>query len=227
MPFSTVLIAGASRGLGLGIARAYAARGVQVIATARDPHRAKGLAELREAHPDRVRVEALDVTHRASAEALAGRLGDTRPDLLFVVAGQGAHMNTPIEDVPPEDAAREFATNAHGPLVVAECLAPRLAPHATVAFMTSILGSIASSNGGMDLYRASKAALNMLAVGFAKRHAGHPVLLIHPGWVRTELGGDNAPLDIETSVDGMLSVLDRHTRAGVAYLDYKGDTLPW
>ncbi len=225
----TILLAGANRGLGLGLAEAYAGQGWQVIATARSPEHATELERLRAGSQGRVTVEQLDVADPASVTALATRLGGHRLDVLFVVAGIGSKHANAVREVAHEEVARMFVTNATAPIALAESLQDRLAPNATVVFMTSLMGSIASNaGGGMEMYRASKAALNMLASCYALRQKSHPVLLLHPGWVRTDMGGDNAPLDIPTSVAGMLDVVaGRAGKPGVAYLDYQGHKLPW
>jgi len=224
----TILLIGASRGLGLGLAGEYLRRGWRVIATVRDLATATGLMALRDAHGDRLRVESLDVMEAGAAAGLAGRLAGERVDVLFVVAGRSGYSMAPIHEVPAEGAALEFMTNAYAPPVVAEALMGLLAPHAPVVFMTSILGSIANNAGGMELYRASKAALNMLGSSFALRHADRAVILMHPGWVRTDMGGSSAPLDVATSVRGMADVIASHGgKRGVAYLDYTGATIPW
>ena len=225
----TILLAGASRGLGLGLTEEYLGRGWQVIATARTPDKAEGLAALRAGHQDRLTIEQLDVADPASVSALAGRLGGHKLDVLFVVAGISTNGQVPAHQVAHADVAREFITNATGPIALAEALQPSLAPDATVAFMTSILGSIGSNaGGGMELYRASKAALNMLATCYALRHKATPVLLLHPGWVRTELGGAEAPVDVATSVRGLADVIAAHSgKPGIAYRDYQGAKLPW
>ena len=222
----TILLAGASRGLGLGLTEEYLGRGWQVIATARTPDKADGLARL---HGDRLVVEQLDVADPASIAALAGRMGGRTLDVLFVVAGISTNSQVPAHQVGHADVAKEFITNTTGPIALAEALQANLAPDATVAFMTSILGSVGSNaGGGMELYRASKAALNMLASCYALRHKSTPVLLLHPGWVRTELGGANAPVDVPTSVRGLADVIARQEgKAGIAYLDYQGAKLPW
>jgi NAD(P)-dependent dehydrogenase (short-subunit alcohol dehydrogenase family) len=225
---NTILLAGASRGLGLGLARAYIEQGWQVIATARDPASAKGLAELAAEHKS-LKLHKLDITAIDDAKALTSALAGTRLDVLFVVAGMHIEQNTPVGDLPHDKAALEFVTNALGPVALAEHLAPLMAPAATYVFMTSLLGSIASNAGGaVDLYRATKAALNMLGSCFALRHRDSPVVLMHPGWVRTDMGGANAPVDVETSVRGMQAVIaSRRGKPGLAYLDYQGNTLPW
>ena len=225
----TILLAGANRGLGLGLAREYLAQGWQVVATARDPDAASELTALRAAQGDKLAIEQLDVADPGSVSALAGRMGGRRLEVLFVVAGMSGHVGKPIHEVPQADVAREFLVNASSPVALAEALEPALAPGGTVAFMTSSLGSIAGNNsGGHELYRGTKAALNMLATSYALRHAGRPVLLLHPGWVRTDMGGPSAPLDVQTSVKGLADVIARRAgHAGVAYLDYQGHTLPW
>jgi NAD(P)-dependent dehydrogenase (short-subunit alcohol dehydrogenase family) len=224
----TILLAGASRGLGLGLAREYLGRGWEVIATARTPETAKGLQALRQDHPDRLTIETLDVADPDSVRDLAGRLSGQSIDVLFVVAGVSGNKETPIQDLAPQAIAQEFITNASAPVALAEVLLPLLPPTGTVAFMTSILGSLASNaGGGLDTYRASKAALNMLGLNFSIRHKGRPVLLLHPGWVRTEMGGSSAPVDVETSARGLADQIERAKKPGIAYLDYQGQTLPW
>jgi NAD(P)-dependent dehydrogenase (short-subunit alcohol dehydrogenase family) len=225
----TILLAGASRGLGLGLARLYLERGWQVVATARSPNTATGLSELHGAYPNTLSIETLDVTDPQSRAALAARLEGRRLDVLFVVAGALTSWSAAIHDMPPEAIAAEFATNAVAPIAVAEAFHGLMKPQATIAFMTSILGSIASNRtGGLDLYRASKAALNMLGVCFAFRHPENPVLLLHPGWVRTDMGGAGADIDVATSVTGLAEVIAaRSGQKGVAYLDYLGRILPW
>jgi len=224
----TILLAGASRGLGLGLAREYLRRGWAVIATARRPEAARDLQALAQDHSGRLTVEALDIADPGSVKALAARLAARRIDVLFVVAGVSANKETAIQDIAPQAIAQEFITNATAPVALAEVVLPLLRPGAAVAFMTSILGSLASNaGGGLDTYRASKAALNMLAVNFSIRHKDRPVLLLHPGWVRTEMGGSSAPVDVETSARGLADQIAHATKPGIAYLDYQGQTLPW
>ncbi len=224
----TIILIGASRGLGLGLATEYLHRGWHVIATARDPAGAAKLQHLASSHPGKLRIEALDVTQPKQATALAHTLSGTKADTLFVVAGRSGGGYAPIHEAAPEEASLEFLTNAYAPPVVAEALLPVLAPHAPIILMTSILGSVANTSGGLELYNASKAALNMLGVNFALRHKERKVLLMHPGWVRTDMGGENAPLDIPTSVRGMADQIAAHGSGhGVQYLDYAGTYIAW
>jgi NAD(P)-dependent dehydrogenase (short-subunit alcohol dehydrogenase family) len=224
----SIFLAGASRGLGLGLAGEFLGRGWNVIATARRPDKAPDLQSLQAAHAGRLRIETLDIASPASIKALGLALAGQRIDVLFVVAGISTQVDTPIQDLPAAQIGQEFITNATAPIVLAETLLGQISPGGTVAFMTSILGSLASNaGGGMDIYRASKAALNMMAMNFALRHKDRPVRLIHPGWVRTEMGGKSAPLDVATSARGMADLIERDTKPGLAYLDYQGQKLPW
>ena len=224
----TILLAGASRGLGLGLVEEFLSRGWHVVATARALAKAAELQRLRAAHPDRLSLETLDIADSDSVKALATALAGRPIDVLFAVAGISTQGNTPIQDFPADKIAQEFVTNATAPIVLAETLLGQMAKDGKIAFMTSILGSLASNaGGGLDVYRASKAALNMLAMNFALRHKERPVLLFHPGWVRTEMGGPGAHLDVQTSVKGLADQIERPAKAGIAYLDYQGQTLPW
>ncbi len=224
----TILLAGASRGLGLGLTGEFLSRGWNVVATARQPGEARELHGLADSHAGRLRIERLDIADPESIGGLAATLGGLPLDALFVVAGISTQRGTPLQEVPVAQIGTEFVTNATAPVALAETLLGQVAPGGTIAFMTSILGSLASNaGGGRDIYRASKAALNMLAMNFSLRHKDRPVRLIHPGWVRTEMGGDDAPVDIPTSVRGMFDVITGDTRPGLAYLDYQGQKLPW
>ena len=222
----TILLIGASRGLGLGLAGEYLARGWQVIATARNPSGAAGLTELATKYGAQLRIETADVAAPDAGAQLAAALAGASLDVIFVVAGQNAGGWGPAFQVAPDVAAMEFMTNSYAPPAVAEALLGLLKPGGTVVFMTSILGSLASATGIAELYSATKAALNMLAIGFAKRHADLRVVLMHPGWVKTDMGGAGAPLDVQTSVTGMADVL-AGAKVGLAYVDYTGATIPW
>jgi NAD(P)-dependent dehydrogenase (short-subunit alcohol dehydrogenase family) len=224
----TILLIGASRGLGLGLVREYLERGWQVIATARTPDKATELAELAASHAGKLRIEAADVAEPQAGAKLAAQLHGTALDVIFVVAGQNAGGWGPAFAVAQDVAAQEFLTNSFAPPAVAEALLGLLKPGGTVVFMTSILGSLANATGVAELYSSTKAALNMLAIGFARRHEALRVILMHPGWVRTEMGGENAPLDVPTSVKGMAEVIAAQDGGkGLVYLDYAGKTIAW
>lgn len=222
----TALIVGASRGLGLGLAETFLQRGWHVTATQRSA--SPGLEALAS---EALTVETADIDDDAAVAALHERLSGRSFDLVFVVAGVATQAHDPLHEVPRDVAAQVYLTNAVSPIRFAEAFRDRLAAKGLVAFMSSILGSVGlNESGGWENYRASKAALNTLARSFEIRHRdeGFGVVLMHPGWVRTEMGGADADIDVPTSVAGMADVIEGHLgRAGCVYVDYTGKTLDW
>ncbi|MFF2809765.1 SDR family oxidoreductase [Streptomyces sp. NPDC058000] len=229
MSAGTVLIVGASRALGLGLATEYAHRGWDVIGTVRGDRRT-GLHDLADASGGRVTVESLDMTKPEEIAALRERLADRTLDLLFVNAGI-ARGDIPVGEVPTEMFVEVMVTNALGPMRVVESLRPLVAPTGTIGVMSSRQGSLSlNTNGGQDVYRASKSALNQLMRSYAARYAdaAHTLLLICPGHVRTELGGPTAPLTIDQSIPGVVDTIDRHGgEPGLQYLNYQDQPVPW
>ncbi len=216
----TALVIGASRGLGLGLARELTGRGWTVIGTVRSA-------------ADRGAVEAVgakaaiaDITDPASIAALPA----TPLDLLFINAGVKGPGHHDAGQATADEVGALFLTNALAPVAAARILLDRIAPDGVLAFMTSRMGSVAGNDrGDMELYRASKAALNSLTRSMAaKLDRPLTVLSLHPGWVRTDMGGDSADLDVATSVRGLVDVIAaRRGTAGSAFLDYSGAELPW
>ncbi len=228
---ASVLIVGASRGLGLAIAEEYAARGARVIATARR-EAPPALAALRERHPDRVEIEHVDIDDPAQIDALSTRLRGRTLDLLFVVAGVSlAPVDQPAADIATEAFVRTMTTNALGVMRTVERLADRVAASGTIAVMSSGQGSVANNtSGGFEVYRASKAALNQLMRSYAARHAeeGRTLLLLAPGWVRTDMGGAAAGLEIHEAIPPLVDTVEaQRGTPGLRYLDRHGATVPW
>ena len=226
----TLLLIGASRGLGLALAAAFVARGWDIVGTVRGT--ATGLHDLAQAHPGRVEIEQLDMRDPAQIAALRGRLAGRGFAMLFVNAGitNPQPMQT-IGEVSTEDFVAVMTTNALAPMRVIEALDDLVAPRGLIGVMSSGQGSIANNETGLrEVYRGSKAALNMFMRSYAARHAGsgRAFLVIAPGWVRTELGGDEAPLTLDDSVPGVVEVLLGHRdQPGIHYRDYRGLTVPW
>ena len=225
----SALIIGGSRGLGLGLVSEHLARGWQVTATVRTP--SAELDALCQDAGGRLVLDLLDVTEPAQIAALARRLADRRFDLLFLNPGIMAGRGLALGDVPNSDIQNIFLVNAISPIRVADALLGCVVPGGMVAFMSSILGSIGDNDDGRaELYRASKAALNSLIRSFRARHdtADVTVLALHPGVVRTSMGGPGAPLDIETSVRGLVDVMTaRWGQGGQAFVDYRNEVIPW
>ena len=216
----TALLIGASRGLGAGLVAEFAGRGFAVTATVRDPARAPAGA---------ARTLVCDIADDASVAAFDAALGAGPFDVLFINAGiYGPRNGTPATIA--RDAFMElFWTNAAAPVRLLERIAGRVKPDGVIALMTSRMGSQALNTGGGDTYRASKAALNSFTISWIKRaNPSQAVLLFHPGWVRTDMGGPGAALSVDESVKGMVDVVlrERGTK-GVRFLDYSGATLAW
>ena len=224
------LIVGASRGLGLGLAREYAKRGWRVIGTVRDANKPTGLCALADEGGGQVQIETVDINLPEQVTALRKSLDGRKIDLLFVNAGVS---NGAIETVPGssiEQFQRLLITNAWSPIRVIETMHDLVPPSGVIAAMSSGLGSVTNNTrGGWEIYRASKAALNTMLRSFAARSgAGRTVLAVVPGWVRTDMGGPSATLDIETSVNGMVEMIAaRRGMLGAAYVDYQGNDVPW
>jgi NAD(P)-dependent dehydrogenase (short-subunit alcohol dehydrogenase family) len=225
---NALFVAG-SGGLGLGLVREHLARGWDVTATHRSA--SPELETLARAHPGHSRLVEFDATAQGAAVALADRLRGQRFDLLFLNPGNMVGRGMALGDIPDADIIRIFLTNAVAPIRAANALADLVVTGGMVAFMSSILGSVGGNEDGRaELYRASKAALNSFIRSFAARHAerGLTVLAVHPGVVRTAMGGPSAPLDIDTSARGVADVLAaRRGAGGVAFVDYMNVPIPW
>ena len=230
------LVTGANRGLGLEFVRQLLARGDRVLATCRQPGRAQALNRLVAEHPGRLHVLPLDVAVPKTHAELVRELplvsgGGSAPiDLLINNAGV-LHPGERFGTVTADNLDDSLRTNASGPFLLTQALAPQLADGATVANLSSRLGSIASTGAfGTPSYAISKAALNMATVLLARALAGRgiTVLALHPGWVRTDMGGAGAELEPGDAVADLLAVIGR---AGIAQrgrlLDRHGAPLPW
>jgi NAD(P)-dependent dehydrogenase (short-subunit alcohol dehydrogenase family) len=224
----TMIVTGASRGIGLEMCRVLATRGDRVIATARATTPA--LAELASAHG--VEVMELEVTDAGSINALAKRLSGRPIDALINNAGVSSTAKS-ISELTMEELQRVFAINASAPMLVAAALLPnlRLGARKVVMNISSQLASIANNKGGSTYpYRASKTALNQLTVCMANelRADGFCCVCVHPGWVKTDMGGPNAPLLPPESAGYLIRLLDGLTSAkSGSFLNYDGATMPW
>jgi NAD(P)-dependent dehydrogenase (short-subunit alcohol dehydrogenase family) len=223
---STWLVTGANRGIGLELCRQLAARGDQVIATARSPERADELGRLG------VRVEPLELRDPASVHALAGALGDAALDVLINNAGRGG-AGPGIAELDWDIVTEYFAVNAIGTMRVVQALLPALrrgGAKKIVQLSTRMASLAENQQAGSYAYRASKTALNMMNRSLAHELAGEgfTCLAINPGWVRTDMGGPRAPLPVTESVAGVLRVIDRANPADSGmFLNYQGAEVPW
>ena len=227
MTSKTALIIGASRGLGLGLVERLTEDGWKVVATVRDPAKVPALKAL-----PGVQVETLEMNSSTQLDALQKRLDAQVFDLLFVNAGVKGPDNQDAEAAQLADIGDLFMTNSVAPIRVAQRFAPQLRKDGgVIAFMSSVLGSIAIPDAPeLALYKASKAALNSMINSFVVRLGDTllSVLAMHPGWVKTDMGGEGADIDVLTSTRGMVAQVNAFSgKGGVHYINYKGDTLVW
>lgn len=231
---ATTLITGTNRGIGLEYVRQYARDGWQVIACCRQPAKADNLRQLAAQYPAHIRIHALDVADHQQIDQLASSLANETIDLLINNAG----VYPPADDggfgsIDYAAWAHTFQINTMAPLKMAEAFINQIS-HSnlkTIATITSKMGSIADNQrGGSYLYRSSKAAVNIVAKSLAidLKPRGILSVLLHPGWVKTDMGGQDALISTEQSVAGMRQVLSKIAPADSGkFFAYDGQIIPW
>ena len=223
---TAVLITGANRGLGLEFVRQYRAEGVEVIACCRHPEKAGSLNGLG------ATIMELDVGSPASIASLAEELKGKPLDIVIANAGIWGPEAQSADSCDPDAVMETLRINAVAPFRLARALKPNLLAGRDHKFavLTSKMGSISDSSGGVIAYRASKAALNMIMHAVAKEwtHEGLLVGIFHPGWVQTDMGGPNAPLDAKTSIARLrMRIAELSDRTSGQFIDYTGHEIDW
>lgn len=218
------LIIGASKGIGLAVVQQFLQAGWDVTATFRR-------TAVSYQH-EQLRWLALDITDGAARAALQQQLQGEQFDAVLINAGIFGPDAQQLQQAEDAELSELFLTNAVAPVRLAESLLPLLRDkQSVVGITTSQLASLNENRvAAMPLYSASKAALNMLSRALAKemRPQGATLLSLHPGWVKTDMGGENADITAEESAAGLVTQLQRYRgKGGHHYLDYKGDALAW
>lgn len=228
----TVLVTGTNRGLGLEFVKQYLEAGNRVIASARDPQQCAPLQALLAQYPKQLTLHALDVASADSRKAFSKAVGDQAIHLLINNAGVHGGWGQ-LGKLDETEWLKCLHINTIAPIKLVEVLRANLvnAEHATVALLSSKMGSISdNTSGGSYIYRSSKAALNAAAKSLAVDLAGEKikVAILHPGWVRTDMGGPNGLIDAPTSIGGLRRVLANLTwEQSGQFIAYDGTVIPW
>jgi NAD(P)-dependent dehydrogenase (short-subunit alcohol dehydrogenase family) len=230
-----ILLTGAGRGLGLEFTRQWLKRGDMVFALARRPDQSAGLTELSRAHAETLRLQPCDVADDASVETARHAVEAVWPQIDIVLNNAGIYgrRDATLETLDLDDVRGVLEVNTLGPLRITRAFLPLLrkgrAPK--LAHITSLMGSLAdNSSGGAWAYRISKTALNMVARNIA--HEVGPMgivsVVLHPGWVKTDMGGPRAPLPVAESIASLIATIDalKPPHNG-AFLDREGKPVPW
>ena len=229
---TNVLITGANRGLGLGFVKKFIGKNVHVFCTTRDVAGSKELLVIKEKFPDNLDIFELDLLKENVRDTLANLLGDIPIDILINNAGVGS-SNQHFEAVSPNPWLEVLKVNLIAPLMVTQSIIDNVKKGVDkkICFLSSQLGSIKdNTSGGMYIYRSSKTGLNQVVKSLSVdlKPQGITVVSLHPGWVKTDMGGPNAPVSIDESIKGMMQVIDKtDIRDTGRFLNYDGKELPW
>lgn len=228
-----VLITGSSRGIGLALTQVFAEKGWNVIATCRKPARARTLREFARSRPQ-VRIWDLDVVNVDSIEGLKESLGDEKIDVLLNNAGiYGERTGQSFGGLAYPSWREAFNVNTLGPIKMAETFFDqvRMSERKIIATISTMMSSLVENlEGGHYIYRSTKAALNMALKNLSidMKPYGITVLILHPGWVRTDMGGEEAPLSPSESASGLYEVISNASiRDTGKFYTYDGKTIPW
>ncbi len=227
-----VLITGANRGLGLGFVKNYLEKKVRVVSTTRDIKSSKELLALKDRFPDNLEIFELDLLKESVGCTLANLLRDRPIDILINNAGVGS-TNQNFKEVSPKPWLEVLKVNLIAPLMVTQSIIDNVKKGSDkkIYFLSSQLGSIAdNTSGGMYIYRSSKTGLNQVVKSLSVdlKPLGITVVLLHPGWVKTDMGGPNAPIPIDESIEGMMNVIDTTNIIDTGrFFNFDGKELPW
>ncbi|WP_212515530.1 SDR family NAD(P)-dependent oxidoreductase [Acinetobacter soli] len=227
------IVVGASRGIGLGMVRELLLQQWSVIATLRDITRVPDdLKQLLAEYPDQLELAELDLSHLDTANMITSKYSEGSIDLLLVSAGIAGPEHQRVEQSQPNEIVDLFWVNSIAPVTIARKFLPLMKANSLIAFMSSRMGSVAlNDDGSMELYRASKAALNSISRGFAQNEAiplNIGVLNLHPGWVQTEMGGSQAPVTVKESTAGLVKIIQASIGSNQhKFIDFQGHEMAW
>lgn len=230
---NSILVTGADRGLGLGFVRHYVKKGKSVVATSRRSHAADELAGLAKQYPGRMQVMSLDVSDGKSISEFAGIVKARNIAFEIVISNAGVTIEEPFGQWTAETFGTNFLVNTVGPALIFQAIEPFLEQGAKVVHVSSGMGSIEwniNPENSLDAYAVSKCGLNILSRRLAEklRPGGITVFLINPGWVKTDMGGLEAPTTVDEAIDEMTSTIARVTIDDTgSFLASDGSVIPW
>jgi NAD(P)-dependent dehydrogenase (short-subunit alcohol dehydrogenase family) len=230
---STIMIVGATRGIGLELTKQYAKEGNQVIACARDTGNASLLDEA-VSGSDNITIEQLDIADPGSIESASSRIGESIIDSVIIVAGSVGGMpdNQSIDNIDIAEWHNTLNTNTVGPLLVAKAFKSNLAASGkgNLMILSSQLAASTWPMGGMYIYSTTKAAVSKVGQILALDWAEDPIIvsIMHPGWVQTDMGGPTAEITAEESASGIRNVISGLTKEDSGnFYKWNGDIHPW
>ena len=226
------LVVGANRGIGFGVVKEMLRKDWSVIATARRPGEATDLKAMAAASPGRLEILGLDLSNPSQLDALVASLAGKKLDAVLINGGTAGPAHMSASQATEAEIGTLMFTNAVAPVRLARALAGSVRENTGVlAFTSSIMGSVAlNTDGYHELYRASKAALNSLSRGLWTELEGRglTLLTLHPGWVRTDMGGPSAPVSVEESARGLVAMIERERgKHRHEFISFAGEELPW
>lgn len=230
---STIMIVGATRGIGLELTKQYANEGNQVIACARDTANASLLNEIASSS-ENIKIEQLDIADAGSIESASSRIGEGVIDSIIIVAGWVGGMpdNQTIDNIDIDEWHNTLNINTIGPLLVAKAFKSNLAAsgNGNLMILSSQLAASTWPMGGMYIYSTTKAAVSKVGQILALDWAEDPIIvsIMHPGWVQTDMGGPTAEITAEESASGIRNVLSGLTKEDSGnFYKWNGDIHPW
>jgi NAD(P)-dependent dehydrogenase (short-subunit alcohol dehydrogenase family) len=230
---STIMIVGATRGIGLELTKQYANEGNQVIACARDTANASLLNEVASGS-ENIKIEQLDIADAGSIQSASSRIGEEAIDSVIIVAGWVGGMpdNQTIDNIDIDEWHNTLNINTIGPLLVAKAFKSNLAAsgNGNLMILSSQLAASTWPMGGMYIYSTTKAAVSKVGQILALDWAEDPIIvsIMHPGWVQTDMGGPTAEITAEESASGIRNVLSGLTKEDSGnFYKWNGDIHPW
>ena len=228
-----VLITGANRGLGLGFVKKFLEKNVKVFCTTRNISKSNELMKYQTKYPNNLEICELDLIAENSSNVLSNFLGDNPVDTFISNAGVIGSSSQHFKGVSSDSWLEVLKINLIAPLLITQSIVRNIeiSNEKKVYFISSKVGSIDDNRGGgMYIYRSSKTALNQVvkSLSIDLKPLGISVISLHPGWVRTDMGGPNALISVDQSIDGMMSVISStNIKNSGQFLNYDGNKIPW